>query len=175
MGRALLIALIVMAGSLAAPAHAQWNNDAEKCSKAETPYKQKIHYCTLAIASGQLSQVNLAHTYFNRGIAFDSHGEYENAIGDFGDAIRLDPNDAVYYMNRALVLLELGEVELALADFDQAATLSPDDPAVYFNRGLIREGIGDKEGGLADFRKAYELAPDDPDVQAKLKELGVIE
>ena len=36
----------------------------------------------------------LASCYTNRGYAYDNKGDYDRAIADFTQAIRLDPNDA---------------------------------------------------------------------------------
>ena len=156
-------------------AQGQWNNDAEKCSKDEVTYRQKIHYCTLAIGSGQLTQANLANTYFNRGVAFDSHGEREKALADFTKAIELKPEDADFYLSRAVAYLELGETERGLQDFDAAVALRPDDPGLRFNRGLIREQLGQDEAARSDFARAYALAPEVPEIKAKAAQLGIKE
>ena len=36
--------------------------------------------------------------YYNRGIAYDSKGEHDRAIADYGEAIRLEPKDPKAYV-----------------------------------------------------------------------------
>ena len=159
--------------ALSPPAQAQWNNDAEKCSKDEVTYRQKIHYCTLALSSGQLSQVNMANTYFNRGVAYDGHGELEKAVEDFSQAIALKPEDADFYLNRGVSYLELGEGEKGVADFDKAVELRPEDPGLRFNRGVLLEQLGRPDAAREDYVRAYALAPEVPEIKAKAEELGL--
>lgn len=168
-----LAASMALALMVSAPAQAQWNNDAEKCSKDEVTYRQKIHYCTLAIASGQLSQVNLANTYYNRGIAYDSHGELEKAADDFTKAIDLKSDDVDFYLNRGVAYLELGDIEKGLGDFNRAVELRPDDPGLRFNRAIIHEQTGHADLAREDYARAYALAPDVPEYKAKAEELGI--
>ena len=44
--------------------------------------------------------------YCNRGVAYANKGDYDKAIADCNEAIRLDPKDAVAYCNRGLSLRE---------------------------------------------------------------------
>ena len=169
------MALLAVVLAPAPPAQAQWNNDAEKCARDEVTYRQKIHYCTLAIGSGQLTQINMANTYFNRAVAFDSHGELESALADFSKAIELKPDDAEFYVNRGVTYLELGQVEKGLADFDAAVEIQPDDPVLRFNRGIINEQTGHPEIAREDYARAYALAPEVPEYKAKAMELGLIQ
>jgi len=57
-----------------------------------------IRGCTAVIEPGRETQGNLARAFFYRGIAYFRKGQYEYAIQDLDEAIRLDPNltQAVY-------------------------------------------------------------------------------
>ncbi len=50
-------------------------------------------------------------------------GDFDKAIADFSEAIRLDPKDADAYFNRGRAYEKKGETERARADFDQAKIL----------------------------------------------------
>ena len=41
-----------------------------------------------------------AEIYIDRGIAYENKGEYDKAIADYTEAIRLDPKDAKAYCSR---------------------------------------------------------------------------
>lgn len=169
-----VLAGLLLAG-FDASAWAQWNGDAEICASGQGTQPQRIHYCTLAISSGMLTQENLATTYYNRGIAFDSNEEFENAIADYSEAIGLNPNDPDFYFYRANAYIALGENDRAMADLSSALKLAPDDGGIFYSRGLILEAKGEQDSAAADFKRAYELAPDIPEIEEKAKQFGLLQ
>ena len=93
----------------------------------------------------------------NRGFEYYKLGQYDRAIQDYDEAIRLDPQLAVVYNNRGLAYNELGQYERAIKDFGEAIRLDPKDADAYRNRGLTYEAIGKSEEAERDFAKAKEL------------------
>ena len=61
-----------------------------------------------------------SEAYTNRGIAYAQKSEYEKAITDFTEAIRLKPNSALAYNNRGNAYQKIGEKTKADADFAKA-------------------------------------------------------
>ena len=57
-----------------------------------------------APAIGDATSGNLlplaAHPFYNRGVSYGIKGEYDLAIADFSEAIRLDPTNANTFYNR---------------------------------------------------------------------------
>jgi tetratricopeptide (TPR) repeat protein len=70
--------------------------------------------------------------YWVRGIARYQMREYEAAIEDFSQIIRLAPENGVGYHGRARAREALGQGSAALADYDEAARLDADN-ASYLN------------------------------------------
>jgi tetratricopeptide (TPR) repeat protein len=64
--------------------------------------------------------------YYLRGGAYLKLHQYDQAIADFDEEIRLDPQDADAYDGRGNAYKELGQTDRAQADFDQAHRLDPD-------------------------------------------------
>jgi Flp pilus assembly protein TadD len=60
-----------------------------------------------------------------RGYARMRLGQYQQAIPDFTEAIRLNPNYANAYRNRAASYRALGQTALADQDAAKAASLTP--------------------------------------------------
>jgi tetratricopeptide (TPR) repeat protein len=61
-----------------------------------------------------------AESFFNRAMMKQSQGDYQGAIADHTQAIKLKPNDAVNYYNRGISRQALGDKQGAIADFQKA-------------------------------------------------------
>src|SRR5215470_12212619 len=59
-----------------------------------------IEGCTAVIQSGQRRSENLALAYSRRATAYARKGDYDRAIPDFDQAIKLNPNDPLAFYGR---------------------------------------------------------------------------
>jgi tetratricopeptide (TPR) repeat protein len=84
--------------------------------------------------------------------------DYENAISDFTQAIRLEPERALTYRYRGWSYHYDKESGKALADFSQAIKLAPQEAWCYRDRGRFYTKLEDYEKALADLSTAIELA-----------------
>jgi lipoprotein NlpI len=82
-----------------------------------------IDACTKAIRSGQVSADDLSVAFNSRGNAYADQGQYEPAIQDYNEAVKLNPSYASAYHNRGIARFALGQFEDAGADFEQRLTL----------------------------------------------------
>jgi tetratricopeptide (TPR) repeat protein len=78
---------------------------------------------------------NLAEAYYNRGVAYDDKGQYNEAIKDFDEAIRINPNLVEAYCNRGVAYYAKGQYNEAIKDFDEAIRINPNLAEAYYNRG----------------------------------------
>ena len=102
-----------------------------------------------------------ADAYNNRGVAYNSKGEYGLAIKDFNQAIQLNPIDFAAHNNRGTTYVNIDEVELAIKDFNHAIRLNPCEDKPYNNRGIAYHKQGDYNLAIKDFNHAIRLRPDD--------------
>ncbi len=91
-----------------------------------------IAACTHAISSGRFSGEELASLYDNRAIELRQRGDYDKAIADYSDALRINGELTGAYTGRGLAYEGKAEVEKAKADYRRALTLTqPSDDAQW--------------------------------------------
>jgi tetratricopeptide (TPR) repeat protein len=150
---------IAMAGLLwAAAALAQTPQERRYCEGEDgTTIDQRIAGCSAVIRAGKDKGEKLAEAYHSRGIAYRFKGDYEHAIQDYGQAIKLNGKFVMAFTNRGVAYDKKGEYDRAIADFDQAIKLNPAYANAYTNRSSTKRAAGDKAGADADQAKAREL------------------
>lgn len=128
------------------------------CQRGVDP-NLRLSGCTSVIESGQLEGHAdiLAKVYNNRGIANRELGSFAEAIADYGEAIRLNPQFAPTYFNRGLAFARLGQYERAIEDFDRTLSFNPVHGGAYHSRGLARCALGDADGTSADWVRVMEI------------------
>ena len=87
-------------------------------------------------------------------------GEFDLAIADLTEAIRLDPNCPPNYSLRSWAYLKKQDLGRAIADASKAISLAPRFPAPYFNRGNAYILKNDPKAAIADFTVVLGLLPD---------------
>ena len=69
--------------------------------------------------------------YYNRGIVYAAKGDLDNAISDYTEVIRLNPDDAKAYFNRGVAQLGLRKWEEAKSDLTSARNMEVDISATF--------------------------------------------
>jgi curved DNA-binding protein CbpA/lipoprotein NlpI len=101
---------------------------------------------------------NDGNFYRERGIAAYGNGDFLGAIGNFDEAIRLNPDDAQSYNMRGNVWDELGRFEPALADYNEAIRIDPNNPAVFRDRAILWQRKGALDKALGDLDRAIRFS-----------------
>lgn len=111
---------------------------------------------------------NADNYYASRGNVWQEQGEFEIAIGDFNEAIRLSPTAGPFYTGRGQCWLDLGRVDKAIADFTVAIQDTPEGPIslasqviAYDNRANAWNLKSEFDKAISDATEAIRLAPTD--------------
>jgi tetratricopeptide (TPR) repeat protein len=97
--------------------------------------------------------------YNLRGSAYFDKGEYDIAIADFNDALRIGPPSGIVFHNRGNAWRGKGDYTRAIADYDASIRSGPPSAFSWQNRGLSKQALGDLDGALADINEAIRLDP----------------
>ena len=85
--------------------------------------------------------------------------QFNEAIKDFTETIRANPEHARAYMSRADIFASQGENGKAIADYTIAIELKPKWAEAFYNRGLAYKSNGQQDEAVADFTEAIKLNP----------------
>jgi tetratricopeptide (TPR) repeat protein len=104
--------------------------------------------------------VATAGDFLDSGLQWASEGDFAAAIGEYDEAIRLNPNLAAAYHNRADAYDEIEYYDKAIADYTRAIKIEPDNANIYIGRGFSYHHKGDYDKAIADYTRAIKIEPD---------------
>jgi tetratricopeptide (TPR) repeat protein len=150
---AIASALVVLIGVFAAPARA---DDTETCRKWAGD--DALAACSRLIETRHGG--DLAQAYVWRGITYTRFkGDWDRAIADFSEALRLGSKDPGAYAGRAAGYIRKGDVDRALPDLNEGLRLDPRHPGVRNVFGYYYGKKGDYERALTEVNEAIRLSP----------------
>jgi tetratricopeptide (TPR) repeat protein len=137
-------------------------DDASDCRNGQGD--TALRGCSAIIKSKRLfgkpiSRNNLAMTYHNRAVIYGKSGQYNRAIADFNQAIKLNPKNSQFYYNRGVTYSDKGQHDRAISDYDKAIKLNPKIAGIYNDRGVAYKKKGQYDRAIADYGRALKLNP----------------
>src|SRR5258708_18255450 len=164
-GAALILTLLILLllGPPAAAQNAKKDNylrNIELCNGLDrASLEPRIIGCTSLIDSRQGTPVALAVAHNNRGNAYVAKGDYDRAIHDFDQSIKLNPTFAKPFNNRGVAYLRKGEYDLAIKALDEAIKLNPNYGGAFANRAGIYLKKNEYDRAARDYDEAIRLDP----------------
>ena len=119
-----------------------------------------IAICTREITSGRYTGANLARRHYNRGVLYSAKDDNDRAIADYGEAIRLNPKQALGFFNRGYVYAIQGDTEHAIPDLSEAIRLDSSYTKSFLWRGYVNSNLGNYDAAASDLGRVL-LASDD--------------
>ena len=88
-----------------------------------------------------------------------AQAQWDNALKDYTEAIRLDPANYAAFAGRGIAHKGKGDLAAALRDLNEAIRLAPTSPVAFNSRAALWTAKGDLEATLRDFAEAIKLSP----------------
>ncbi|XHU95435.1 MAG: tetratricopeptide repeat protein [cyanobacterium endosymbiont of Rhopalodia gibba] len=107
--------------------------------------------------SQQSNDVHNLEEILIRGMEKGIKGDYQGAIADFTQVIRLNVYDAEAYYNRGIAYTKINNYSQAIADFNYALRLDNELAEVYLERAKVCLVLNNKSGAIRDLQTAAEL------------------
>ena len=150
--------------------------DGAEASKTDPPQWDKaIDLLRKATALDHKYAPNLAAVYQQRAYAAATNQQFQDAINDYGEAIKISPEDTRIYEYRAAVEMKLNEMDKALADYSEAIKRKPDEARYLNYRAYIYELKKDLKNSMADTDKILKLDPNNQEAKARKSRLSALE
>jgi serine/threonine-protein kinase len=100
-----------------------------------------------------------AKLHFERGNNLHKEGKYQQAVGEFTEALRFDSKHVGAWNNRGLCHKSLGDIDKAISDFTNAILYDNRNVDAYFNRAAAFYKKGDYARAIADNTQVITLDP----------------
>jgi TonB family protein len=111
----------------------------------------------LLLKNNPADNTELIKEFEKRAELYEKQEDYENAIKDYSEAIRIEPDSYILFYQRAKAFEKKGEFENAAKDYTEAIRLSPEFEHYYYNRAEVYLKLGKNDLAEADMKKFYEL------------------
>jgi tetratricopeptide (TPR) repeat protein len=160
----------ILAGAIAAAlsvaqAMAEDQQDANDCNQGTATgrmragcTRQIARFTRLLEASGVTKQQR-ATLLQGRALAEAKIGEFDSAIADFNEHIRLMPKSLSGHLGRCLTFTSKGDFDRAISDCNEVIRLNPQLVNGYGARGMIWTEKGEFDNAIADFNEALRINP----------------
>ncbi len=102
---------------------------------------------------------NVFKSYANRGIAFSSLQQWDNAITDFTRVIEMDPRYGWGYIDRGVAYQHKGQWDKSVDDFTKAIEINEKDFDAYAGRAVSYGVLGQLDKAITDLTKAIQMNP----------------
>src|SRR5262252_6563033 len=171
--RALSAATLVAVTAMMSPAAiAQQSEEDRRCFAREgVAPEQKLASCTAVIKSGGQTPQRLVAAFTNRGNVYLTNRNYDSAVDDYNEAIKLNPTFVLAFVNRAIAYQEKAQWDFdaylaegryedrAIQDLDEAIRLAPNNATAFRNRGFVHSRRQRYDRAIQDFDEAIRLDP----------------
>lgn len=105
-------------------------------------------------------QPGSADDFVRRGNIYLDSGKLDEAIADFTEAHRLDPDNKWAMADRGIAHVWKREFDQAAADFAAADSVDPDNPALIRGHALMAELKGDFDTAVTSYTRSLAKDPD---------------
>jgi tetratricopeptide (TPR) repeat protein len=100
------------------------------------------------------SSLNQSLVYFFRGVTYLFNGDFDPALSDLNQAIKLQPMLPEAYVDRSLIYIAQADYSHSLSDLNQALRLEPNSAVASNNRGMVYLQIKNYDQAIVDFTQA---------------------
>jgi tetratricopeptide (TPR) repeat protein len=107
-----------------------------------------------------VSVEHYAEAYNELGIALMQSGKTEDAIGQYKQALQINPESVEAHVNLGSALLQMGKVQDAVGEYKQALRINPSYAEAHNNLGAILQRVGKLPEAIQHYERALRSKPE---------------
>ncbi len=128
-----------------------------------TNQQTRIWHDSVALWTHVLKYYNNASLpFWNRGNAYRDLGQYDIALKDYSDAIRLEPNKTGLYNSRGKLYFTQGKFDQASQDYLKAIAIDSTDSELFVNLAASQASVNNIQGAIHSLKKAIQCDSNNP-------------
>lgn len=128
-----------------------------------TNQQTKIWHDSVALWTHVLKYyTNASLPFWNRGNAYRDLGQYDIALKDYSDAIRLEPKKTGLYNSRGKLYFTQGKFEQASEDYLKAIAIDSTDSELFVNLAASQASLNNLPGAIHSLKKAIQCDSNNP-------------
>ncbi|BBD09945.1 tetratricopeptide repeat protein [Desulfovibrio ferrophilus] len=147
---------------------------AEKCLDRAPATAEKFFRSIIDDKRGTLKKSDI-ETFNRLGMALRRQGRWEDAVGEYEQALKISPDDENLHFNRAVALTEGGKHRQAEQALTRVLDLNPDfgnqSPVLTFNIGIMYSNARKPEEAKRFMERTLKLDPKHKSARSMLKDL----
>jgi len=114
---------------------------------------------------------DLAIAYERRGYALVKNQQFQDAVQDYTEAIKIKPNEPRIYEERAYAEMKIYAYDKALEDYAELVKLKPQEVRYYNFRASIYEAKEDSKNTMAETENALKIDPNNQEAKERKQRL----
>jgi len=114
---------------------------------------------------------DLAIAYERRGYGLVKNQQFQDAIQDYTEAIKIKSNEPRLYEERAYAEMKTYAYDKALADYAELIKLKPKEVRYYNFRAYIYEAKEDNKNSMAETEKVLQIDPNNQEAKERKQRL----
>ena len=113
----------------------------------------------MLLINAPIAYADYANPAFDKGVECMNHGDYDEAINAFDEAIGFNNTNAKAYLLRGKCFYQANNLQMAVADFDHCLKIAPDTSDAFLWRGTSHARLGKDDLATNDYEQAIKLDP----------------
>jgi len=114
---------------------------------------------------------DLATAYERRGYGLAKNQQFQDAVQDYTEAIKIKSNEPRIYEERAYAEMKFYAYDKALADYSELIKLKPKEVRYYNFRAYIYEAKEDPKNSMAETENALKVDPNNQEAKERKQRL----
>ena len=107
--------------------------------------------------------------HLNLGTTLAAEGDMDAAIGQFQQALAINPNYFDALNNLGLAHSSKGDLDAAIMEYQQALLIKPEYPGAHNNLGIAFARKGNLDAAILEFKESLQINPNFKDAQVNLE------